>query len=291
MARCITPIRTVLPQRSGTKKFVDVPCGKCVYCLSNKRNEWCFRMAEEFKNSFTAYFITLTYSDDEIPVLKKDGNIVRGKDVKIDDIGCRAVLYKRDVQLYIKNIREVNRRDFFNEGVKYFMVGEYSPISMRPHYHVIIFNIDPKTPYEKYWKKGFVSVGKVETASINYVTKYLINFDRENEKEKLPKEHRTFTNISQGLGKSYIKRAGYYSKRNNDFTVRHESGIKTSMPRYYQERIFNIKEREEHKNEIIEKYDKKFREYLEDNKELPNLYQKYDQVKEKTIKNSKKVKL
>lgn len=150
--RCISPIYL-------HKQGLTVPCGHCNFCLANRRADWTFRLKQELRISTSAHFLTLTYSDDEIPI---------GDD-------CYS-LCKRDVQLFAKRLRKSN-----GSKLRYYTVGEYGTQTNRPHYHSIMFGLNQKTVRDlpSIWGKGLVHVGDVSDASIHYVTKYVINHDQE----------------------------------------------------------------------------------------------------------------
>lgn len=149
--KCISPL---LIRTDGRRDVV--PCGKCNYCLQTKRADWTFRLKQELKISSSAFFLTLTYADDCIPFSSAD----------------LPELRKRDCQLFMKRLRKENSRQ-----LRYYTVGEYGTVTFRPHYHSILFNLDLQlvSQLPKIWSLGHVHVGDVKTASIHYVTKYVIN--------------------------------------------------------------------------------------------------------------------
>lgn len=103
--------------------FKQVPCGQCVACRLNYAKEWAVRcMLEERVNS-PAYFITLTYDDEHLPVQEYEGNVF-GK------------LEKRDFQLFIKRMRKAYGK------LRYFGCGEYGGETFRPHFHFISFGCE-----------------------------------------------------------------------------------------------------------------------------------------------------
>lgn len=131
-----------------------VPCGKCYVCKSNKRREWFTRLYFEQKRVPSSVFVTLTYDDEHLPV--KSG---------------RPCVVKRDIQLFLKRLRK-------KCSFRYFIVSEYGPTTLRPHYHGLFFGLsvmdEPKILSA--WQNGFVSVGSVTSNSINYVCKYCLPF-------------------------------------------------------------------------------------------------------------------
>ena len=53
----------------GAKDRITIPCGKCLPCKMRKRSSWSFRLVQELRYSKSAYFITLTYDDFNVPQL------------------------------------------------------------------------------------------------------------------------------------------------------------------------------------------------------------------------------
>lgn len=251
---CISPITIPIPGRDRGKGFVHVPCGYCIECLKDKRADWTFRLQQELKRCKSACFITMTYDDNNIP---EGGSLV-----------------KRDVQLFLKRLRkdvvswiyDINPDMKVCENVskysqmKYYLVGEYGSRTKRPHYHAIMFNVPPRFYEEltRYWNKGFVKVGSVETASIHYVTKYVIN------RHKDFKGQEPFALVSKNIGYDYIKDNAKWHKSGLKAYVVNESGKKQRLPRYYKDKVFNIKEKEVICNERIIEKDKKDMEIRND---------------------------
>lgn len=255
---------------------INVPCGKCGACLSTKRAEWTFRLKEELKTAKTAFFLTLTYSDIEVPTLWID-----------DERTEITLLKKEDVQLFIKRLRNKNKiaaEEFLincktdimkNEyrdwpGIRYYLVGEYGPKTYRPHYHMIIFNLfhtlaekltrgankdtgecQVGSLIQHIWEKGHVDVGSVTQASIHYVTKYFLTKVSDQAEIQVRNHYAPqFTLMSRrpGIGSGYSKRVKQYHKELDDpvekFVVRSD-GYPQVMPRYYRDKYFSIKEKEE----------------------------------------------
>lgn len=61
---CVSPINTKPP---GKDNYIQVPCGKCVECISKYQNSWRFRCSVEAQEWKYLYFLTLTYSDEYCP--------------------------------------------------------------------------------------------------------------------------------------------------------------------------------------------------------------------------------
>lgn len=208
--RCISPI---LVRSNGRRDFV--PCGKCNYCLQTKRFDWSFRLYQESKSAVSANFLTMTYDDDHLR---------------------SPSLCKRDVQLFTKRVRKDN-----SAKLRYYTVGEYGTRTLRPHYHSIMFNMDLEvvTRLSDYWRLGNCYVGEVSMASINYVTKYVINRTIDYGGLDPP-----FSLMSRrpGIGSRYLDthRAWHRSDMRNYTQVHGEIG---RLPRYYKDKFFTDVER------------------------------------------------
>lgn len=221
---------------------IFVKCGKCYQCLSSKRNEWTFRIMEELKVNTNAWFLTLTYSDENLPI--KDGV---------------PTLQKTDVQKFIKRLRKKE-----TDQVRYYLTGEYGEQSKRPHYHAIIFNCSPEN-IEKAWtienketkkkeKIGNIMVTKVNQATIHYVTKYIINKENEIVNPETGEIHCIEKPVAlmsrrPAIGYSYLKRAKQYHRKTGSLQVTFPGGHKNQIPRYYLNKIFKDYEVEQ----LIEK--------------------------------------
>ncbi|MDE5972064.1 MAG: hypothetical protein K2G94_04895, partial [Muribaculaceae bacterium] len=109
--------------------WISVPCGKCVACLQKRRMNWAFRLEKEKLNSSSALFITLTYDNAFLP-LDKDG---------------LAHVSKRDCQTFLKRLRRNVEREMLKLGkespsLRYILSSEYGSQTLRPHYHLLLFN-------------------------------------------------------------------------------------------------------------------------------------------------------
>ena len=170
---------------------IAVPCGHCSACRKLKRHEWFFRSLVEY-NYFNRikgaiYFITLTYRDEDIPVL-------------VLPDGTEVTAFSRShIRAFVKYIRIwLKRHGYPFEGIKYLICSEYGGHSTkRPHYHGILylpFVLDYWTdkipakerkghcPFEYFithcWSHGFVVCSKLgwrinNVKGIQYASKYI----------------------------------------------------------------------------------------------------------------------
>lgn len=237
--KCVSPIYI---QSHGNW----VPCGKCNFCLKTKRSHWAHRLFQECKAASSAAFLTFTYEDPQL----------------VYDVGTRLPgLEKSHVQNLLKRIRKHEAKRG-RKSVRYYFVGEFGGMFGRPHYHGLIFNLHQDTlgKISDIWGKGFVHHGKVEPASIAYVSGYVIN--QEDEKQVI--SHRTFpfALMSKGIGKSYLtpQMRRWHKRRKAGYALQY--GYQVPLARYYKDKIFSKLEKEVITRELEVRLDKKFRDEL-----------------------------
>ncbi|WP_444881649.1 rolling circle replication-associated protein [Jeotgalibaca porci] len=241
---CYTPVQLKkegnFSSLRDTYRMQQVPCGKCLECKKQRVNSWYVRLLEEKKISRSARFVTLTYDDDTIPL--SDSYI--------------PTLDYGDFQRFMKRLRKADQKEV---RIKYFLVGEYGEKTQRPHYHVIMFNVNDIENVRKEWHYGHIHVGDVTDASIYYTLKYALknigedkpNLDRKPEKAL----------ISKGMGLSYLtpQMVNYY-KKDVSRGVTLIGNQKVGLPRYYRDKMFTeeekIKRVKSMENLIAEKYEK-----------------------------------
>lgn len=242
--KCVSPV-ILKNQSARLLRTIEVPCGKCVPCLEQRRAQWSIRLREELKNSVSSLWLTLTYSEENLPFSEETGE---------------PTLSKRDLQLFLKRLRKYLDKgriiyDFENKPIKssknsqkirYFACGEYGSKFDRPHYHIMLFNVDVKNEYlvNLAWsvKKeklltpiGRVDFGSVTDASIHYTAGYILQqYESDFEGRQKP-----FILHSIGIGKDYFtdeKISWHKNSLNTCYNTR--EGYKFPLPRYYQEKIF-----------------------------------------------------
>lgn len=209
--RCMHPLTLII---DNERQFV--PCGKCNFCLETRRAHWSFRLAQELKVSTSAHFLTLTYDDKKIPFTPEGVSTLR----------------KDDVQRFIKRLRRLLE----GQSIRYYAVGEYGTRTIRPHYHVLAFNIqgDAYNVVDKTWGLGNIMVGTVTEASIHYVTKYHVNV-----KNEYPGREPPFALMSRkpGIGANYFLTHSEWHMY-SDRLYTQVNGFTRSLPRYYRVKMF-----------------------------------------------------
>jgi hypothetical protein len=205
--------------------YMPFPCGKCPACIRRRVSGWAFRLNKQSEQSNSAHFVTLTYNDEHI---KKTKN------------GFET-LVKKDVQDFFKRLRKLTK-----QKISYYAVGEYGDTGERPHYHIILFNANPKI-VENAWKLNDTSLGNVHfgdvgDASVGYTLKYI------SKDKKIPQfngddRQKEFALMSKGLGAGYLTEnmVKWHTKGNieNKVYLPLKDGKKAAMPRYYKDKIYD----------------------------------------------------
>lgn len=154
---------------SPQKGYVDLPvkiaCGQCIGCRLERSRQWAIRCMHEAQMHSENSFVTLTYSDENLP---------KG--------GC---LELSEFQRFFKRLRKR-----VGVPVRYYHCGEYGERFGRPHYHACIFgygfpdrvlysrsNGQPlytSAELSELWPFGHALIGEVTFDSAAYVARYIM---------------------------------------------------------------------------------------------------------------------
>lgn len=180
--KCVNPYVT-----SWGSDYVAFPCGQCPVCRQKKAGEWALRLMFESRlyPIDKIAFVTLTYSPEHLP---KNYSLV-----------------STEISSFVKRLRKhLSIRNA--SKIRYFGCGEYGDMRGRPHYHLLIFNIDKENLdcIKKSWNLGLIdiqqprSTGSVESYVAGYVAKKQpkISYGA----SRIPPYHRQ----SQGLGWNFV---------------------------------------------------------------------------------------
>lgn len=126
--------------RRDDRVRIEVPCGKCLPCRINKRRMWTARILLELRCHRSSSFTTVTYDDGHLPL------------VMAPDGGALGNLEPEHLRLFFARLRKHAR-------FRYFAVGEYGERTLRPHYHVLFFGVNPDDALRllrKHWPHGSI---------------------------------------------------------------------------------------------------------------------------------------
>ena len=207
---------------------VDVPCGQCIGCRLEYSKQWAIRCVNEAQMHEENCFITLTYSDENLP----KNNSLR----------------KEDFQKFIKRLRKY----ISPLKVRYYACGEYGENLNRPHYHALLFGIcfrdrvwwstrDEVRYYrsetlESLWPFGFCMLGEVTFESAAYVARYCLKKVKGDNKDRhYGKKEPEFSLMSRrpGIGRTWLEKYKDDVYPHDYMVIR--NGVKQKPPRYYDE--------------------------------------------------------
>lgn len=169
---CYSPVQA-FRQRGGSVTFYDkgagepfqIPCRQCIGCRLERSRQWAMRCMNEASLYDNNSFVTLTYSDENLPLYGS---------LKYDDF-----------QRFMKRLR----KRFSPRRISFYMCGEYGEERNRPHYHACLFNCHfPDRLYSRksssgerlyqsdilsgLWNLGETYFGDVTFRSAAYVARY-----------------------------------------------------------------------------------------------------------------------
>ncbi len=240
MSLCLKPIdvkvgRLLAP--AALNGILKVPCGNCQNCTINKKRILQNRLILESTVWKKSCHVALTYSDEHLP-----------KPPYVD---------VKTTQLFIKKLRRRITKDNPFRKLRYFICGEYGFQGERifnPHYHCILYGVDPIKDYESIataWttkgKKGKLKCDveqlkpveltpELTAYSCGYVAKKArdennrwIDRDQAWIYKNIPKDKRPFANWSNGIGLEPVKLIKRQVKKFDNATF---NTIRTNQKKY-----------------------------------------------------------
>lgn len=226
----------VFSAASGLGVPLKVPCLGCIGCRLEHSRQWALRCMHESSRHYVNSFLTLTYSDANLP--------------------AGGSLDARHTNLFMKRLRRS-----VGDRIRYFLCGEYGDATRRPHYHALVFGWMPSdgrlhkkgefgdlyvSPWlDSVWGLGHCSFGAVTFQSAAYVARYALKKMR----GKLAGEHYRsvdpetgeihqlvpeYIRMSRNLGVSWAEqyKSDLYP---DDFAL--SQGKRLRIPRAYDKRL------------------------------------------------------
>lgn len=177
----------------GTVEYsIPVPCQQCKGCRIDYSRHWADRIVMEslMAPDHTSFFLTLTYNEENLYSLMTGSSFEYLVDGTYQTINA-ATLVKKDVQDFMKRLREYFARVYNHVGIRFYCAGEYGSRTRRPHYHICVFNLPIQdleyyshnfqgdTLYnspelEKLWGKGYVVIGELTWETAAYTARYVV---------------------------------------------------------------------------------------------------------------------
>lgn len=218
---------------------IELPCGMCIGCRMRRASDWALRCTHEAQMWPDNCFLTLTYARDQMP--------------------AHGSLDHRDFQLFMKRVRKAHT----GQTIRFFMCGEYGPLTHRPHYHACLFNVNWRTDripqgqsksgflfyasktLDDLWRLGRVTVQDFTAQAAGYTARYIMKkalgqnaetayqkIDPETgEIVQLKPEYCAMSLKPDGIGAAWFRKYGTTDVFPQDFVV--ADGSKHPVPRYY----------------------------------------------------------
>lgn len=156
-------------QEGYREPYAAVPCGQCLGCRLDWAADWAVRCEKEAKMWPHNHFVTLTYSDEHLPI----GGTTR------------STVSKREWQLFMMRLRKS-----LGSGIRFFATGEYGDLNGRAHYHALLFNchfpdlvpwfmsrghqLYRSATLDRAWPFGNAPIGTVNSTTASYVARYVV---------------------------------------------------------------------------------------------------------------------
>lgn len=156
--------RQIIFKEGRDTREIKLPCGQCIGCRLEKSRQWALRCVHEAQLHSQNCFVTLTYSDENLPQW--------------------GSLNREDLTKFFKRVRK-------NVGpFRYYACGEYGDETKRAHYHACLFGLDfnDKVPFSnkgghtlyisptlnELWKLGNTSIGELTFETAAYTARYVM---------------------------------------------------------------------------------------------------------------------
>lgn len=188
---------------------MKVPCGRCAGCRVNRAEDWTCRLTWESDEWSVSSFVTLTYSDEQLP-----------SDQSLD---------RRVLQLFFKRLRKSGL------SFRYFACGEYGERFGRPHFHVIFFGLGKQHEQllQDSWSLGLVDVRPFRRERARYCAQYMLK--EVDPAISLVGRAKPFALMSKGLGLAYCMRNS--QKILDGLRPLTVGGKPVATPRYFRKKL------------------------------------------------------
>lgn len=259
--------------KGGWLYYFPGDCGRCLPCLKKRKAQWSYRIENEMKHAITAYFVTLTYNDDNLP----PGNMVVKEHHKtfielLKLYESWPEMSTREDYSYEEYIRASSRIGEYSDDytydsypLRYYGVVEFGGTTGRVHWHYLLFNVLDKRNIEKAWQAGMIQIDPCNINTIDYVLKYMIK-DREND---LQEEKRERSFMSKGIGMQGITQEfiDSISEPENNQVI-NSRGFKVALPRIFRKNFMEKSQLEAKAKAINEAVAKQKKELEDKTREL-----------------------
>ena len=240
-------------------RYQIIPCQNCIGCRLEYSRQWATRGYLESKLWEQNWFVTITYDDENLTtyeeITTKDG-------FTYSDQGWNGTLVPEELTQFIKNVRQIMKRDYNQDGIRFMAAGEYGSEGLRPHYHIIFFNLNlPQESFydphikngNTYWKniiidrawgyKGIENISEATWNDIAYTARYItkkINGPTSEHEYYSRGQEKEFFRVSRmpGIGEGYYKKHKEEIYRNDEVIIKNAAGVVRMQPPEYFDRLY-----------------------------------------------------
>lgn len=264
----VVPITYTDPDNGSDFVFkMAVPCGKCYDCRRELANQFVLRARSEFQHSVCAYFVTLTYNDDNIRYYNPFDRVARRRELdKISAYGVKYfgmykdfILSKDDAVRFCKSMQSAIKRYSPNLLFRYALNGEYGLYTQRPHMHALIyspllFNLQDFTKIiQSCWQFGNVTVSPVTPSRINYVAKHFMKTDVGSElQQEIAPIFQKRSTYNGGIGRDLVNDNSILINYYRDINYFKVGKYNIAIPRYIRKKLHPEKMTYDEMNDCFE---------------------------------------
>lgn len=215
---CIKPFMRI----NSAGKSVYTSCGDCLLCREKRSMELLYystcEVLSQQKRGLQTTFVTLTYSDDNLPLSwcagDSDWRISPAKDVPFSHLFQKPVpsLCRADFRDFNKRFRYYVEK-FYGKGFpyKFLCTGEYGDLGSRPHFHFIAYGLSPtqveRCAYPAWNGRGHIDISPLGSAGTNYLVGYCSSLPTRNAVKIMfddAHRERPFMHHSKNLGSDVL---------------------------------------------------------------------------------------
>lgn len=261
----IEELANSLMHKNHWRRTQVIPCGKCIGCLLENSRDWATKACYEAELHKDNWFITITYDDEHLPEAEPAIDKETGQELPPNPGGT---LKPEELRAFCNKLRMYYRRKYNHQGIRYMAAGEYGSISLRSHYHMILFNCPIKpsemtfwkynenhealwrcTELEKIWKKGMIVAAEVNWNTCAYVARYCMKKSKNLTKEDYERlgiapEFLRASN-RPGIGREYFEKNKdiIYSK-DTVIIQKYGGGTMEIRPPKYYDKLYDVENHE-----------------------------------------------
>lgn len=247
----------------GHYKYEQINCGNCIGCRIDKSREWANRGYLESLYYNQNYFVTLTYDDNHKPYVDEITTSEGITYTDQDGIEWNGILKLEDLQNFMKRLRSKMARKYKQKTrIRMMACGEYGTEKQRPHYHLIIFNLqlpadsfyNPRVNWEnniyyqnkiieECWTDGISNIAEANWETMAYTARYItkkINGNQSEDLYAMKGQRKEFFVASNrpGIANKYYEQNKEKIYKNDQIMIQNNKGVHYVKPPDYFDKLY-----------------------------------------------------